>query len=679
MLKKLLLLLLVLVSFLESSLFTSNLQSWEKIYLSLPSPASARRHLRFYTEKPHMAGTVQDYKTAIYTRDRMLDYGIAAEIVEYEVWLPYPKEILVEITQGNFRASLKEEETAELAFNAYSASADVTAPLVYVNYGLPDDYKKLDQMGVSVKGKIAIARYGRVFRGVKAKVAEERGVAGLLIYSDPSEDGFSRGNVYPRGPYRSPTAVQRGSILYSFLYPGDPLTPGVAATKNARRLTPEEARNLPRIPVQPLSYRDATPLLQALRGPEVPTGWQGSLSFPYHVGPGPLEVRLKIDMDFRLRKIWNVIGEIKGTIEPEKMVILGNHRDAWAYGAVDPNSGSAAMLEVARGLGELLKRGWKPRRTIVLASWDAEEFGLIGSTEWVEENGSRLAKNGVAYINVDIAVSGPNFSISGVPSLSRFAKSVMKDVPHPKSGKSILETWSAQMYFQRALSTGQQDVEPLGRLGSGSDFTPFLQHIGVPALDIGFTGPYGVYHSTYDSFYWMERFGDPDFSYHAALAKLWGLMAMRLAVMPLLPFEYAEYGTQIEKFVEGAERSATEKNLDLDLRELRRAAKDFRETAGRYTEMVANIPSDSSKIGSINERFLKAERALIDPAGLQSRTWYKHIIYAPGFYTGYEAEVLPGLEQAINEKEVSRARLAATQAAQALARASSVLFLPATP
>ncbi|MEW6729882.1 MAG: M28 family metallopeptidase [Acidobacteriota bacterium] len=698
--QKKLLLLLVLLSLLQSSRTPNSVapppllttwpispeaRSWENIFLATPTPESVRRHLRNYTAEPHMAGTQQDYNTAIYTRDRLREYGIAAELVEYEVWLPYPKEVAVEmLAPFSYKAILREESLAEEKdsweagvpiFNAYSASADITAALVYVNYGLPADYQRLAKLGVNVKGKLAIARYGRAFRGVKAKVAEEHGVAGLLIYSDPSEDGYSMGDIYPDGPYRAASSVQRGSVIYMFQYAGDPLTPGVAATKEAQRLAPEEAESLPKIPVQPLSYQDAAPLLAALRGPYAPRSWQGALNFSYHIGPGPTQVRLKTVMDYQLRKIWNVIAEIKGVREPEKLVIIGNHRDAWAYGAVDPNSGSAAMLEVARGLGELLRRGWQPARTILLASWDAEEFGLIGSTEWVEANRERLSKHAVAYLNVDMAVNGSNLSVAGVPSLAAFTKSVMAEINDPQTGNSLFENWKQRQYN----ITGRLDTElQLDSLGSGSDYTPFLEHVGVPALDLRFTGPYGVYHSIHDNFYWMEKFGDPTFRYHTTMAKLWGLMALRLATLPILPFQYTNYSAQVEKFIEQIARNAQEKRLGLDLSGLQRAAREFRHAAYLYQERLTQLPPDAA-IETINETLISVERAFIDPIGLPQRHWYRHVIYAPGFYKGYEAEVFAGLQQAIEEGMPAPAAIAIAQAEAALERAKNALLLPATP
>lgn len=656
--------------------------NWEKIFLAVPSPDSARRHLRYYTEEPHMAGSERDYQTAVYTRDRLREYGISAEIKEYQIWLPFPKEQVVEMTAPTkYRATLHEEGVAEdkdsfdkqatPLFNAYSANGDVTGQLVFVNYGLLDDYKKLAEMGINVKGKVVIARYGKSFRGVKAKIAEERGAVGLIIYSDPADDGYMAGDTYPRGPYRPATSAQRGSILYTFQYPGDPLTPGVASTKDAQRIAVSEAQSLPKIPVQPMSYQDASPLLEALSGQNVPRAWQGGLPFTYHLGPGPAEVHMKLNCDFQQRTIWNVIGEIKGKVEPEKWVILGNHRDAWVYGAADPNSGSSALLEVGRGLGELLKKGWQPDRTIILGSWDAEEFGLIGSTEWVEEHRTQLSKNAIAYINVDVATTGPNVSVSGVPSLMTFVHGVLSDVIDPNTNKSLLEAWAQKRGVTSPAKPGNEDLQ-LGSLGSGSDFTPFLQHVGVPSIDLGFYGSYGVYHSIFDSFHWMEKFGDPNFTYHATVARVWGLMAMRLATSPLLPFDYSNYGAQMKKFIEDIDKEAKNAKMDLDLTALRQAAENFYQASKKYQQKLQN--GDNKALRADNDRLLAVERALIDNNGLPGREWYKHIVYAPGYYAGYDAEVFSGLKQAIDERDMARARTGAQQIETALKRATEVLF-----
>lgn len=641
----------------------------EADFIASVSSEEARRHLRFYTAEPHIAGSSRDYQTAIYTRDRLREAGIAAELVEYEVWLPYLKQARVEMLRPKkFKASLKEDPVAEdpdsirgsiNVFSAYSASGDVTAEVVYVNYGLQEDYRKLASLGVSVKGRIALARYGGAFRGVKAKLAEEQGAIGLIIYSDPANDGYMLGDIYPKGPYRPPSGIQRGSVGYTFQYPGDPLTPGRPSIRGEKRLKPEEAKSLPHIPVQPISYQDASPILEALGGPNVPAGWQGGLPFAYHTGPGNVRVRLQVKLDYKQRKIWNVIGEVKGSVEPDRLVILGNHRDAWVHGAVDPSSGSAALLTVARALGAQLQKGWRPARTILFCSWDAEEFGLIGSTEWVEQHRERLERGAVVYINVDSAVSGTNYYVSGVPSLAAFVRSVMQDLKAPRSERSIYEHWAER----RKIDPQSQEMQ-LGSLGGGSDFTPFLQHAGIPSLDMGFSGSYGVYHSVYDSFHWMEKFGDPDFITHAAAARIWGVLALRMATAKVLPFRYEDYASQIKSYVQKLDHQG------VDLKRLLEAAEAFQKASISFRAYIEAHPDRADRI---NEAMIAVERALIDPAGLPGREWYRHVIYAPGYYAGYDAEAFAGLKQALDEQNSLRAEAAAEQARKALERAAQVL------
>ncbi|HUS11966.1 MAG TPA: M28 family metallopeptidase, partial [Pyrinomonadaceae bacterium] len=556
---------------------------WEEEFRSVPQPGSAREHLRRLTAEPHVAGTKEDYATAIYVRDQIRSYGIPSELNEYEVLLPYPKQpgIVEIISPRRERLAIKETVIAEdpsstnakiiPLFNGYSPSGDVTAPLVYVNYGLPPDYEALKKAGVDVKGKIAIARYGNSFRGVKAKVAQDLGVIGLIIYSDPADDGYMQGDVYPKGPWRPANSAQRGSVQFLSTAPGDPLTPGRPAKPGVPRLKMEEVTTLPRIPVQPISYGDARRLLEPLRGPVRPKGFQGGLPFPYHVGgTGYVRVHLKTVMDYQVRKIWNVISRIDGDEEKERWVIMGNHRDAWTFGAVDPNSGTTAMLEAARAFGTLLKKGWKPRRTIVLCSWDGEEYGLLGSTEWVEDNAVELKQKAVAYLNVDSAVSGSNFGVSSVPSMWKLIRGATRDVTDPKSGESVYKQWQDRAREQRPdpeLTDAETGTDTaiaearIGALGSGSDFTPFLQHLGVPASDMGFGGDYGVYHSAYDSFYWMSHFGDPNFVYHVAAAQLWGTVVMRLADAAGLPLDYRDYASQVREFFNEATRIAKHRKL----------------------------------------------------------------------------------------------------------------------
>ncbi|HKP83097.1 MAG TPA: M28 family metallopeptidase, partial [Pyrinomonadaceae bacterium] len=527
---------------------------WEEQFRAVPDPKSAREHLRILTRVPHIAGTKEDYDTAVYVRDQLRSYGLPAELKEYDVWLNYPNTPSIVELITTKRQKLNTHEAVVPGdpsssnpkitplFNGYAASGDVTAPVVYANYGLPNDYEELKKAGVDVKGKIVVVRYGNSFRGVKAKVAEDNGAIGCIIYSDPEDDGYMQGDVFPKGPWRPVASGQRGSVQFLFEYPGDPLTPGRPSIPGEARLRPEEATDLTRIPVQPLAYDEAKTILSQLKGPVRPRGFQGGLPFAYHVGgTNDVKLRLKTDMDYKTRKIWNVVARIDGNEEKDRWVVLGNHRDAWVFGAVDPNSGSSAMLEVGRGFGELLKKGWKPRRTIVLCSWDAEEYGLVGSTEWAEELAAELRTKAVAYLNLDAAVSGPNFSASSVPSLWKLIRAATRDVKDPKTGKSVYQQWQDRARENRPETDQSTSEARIGALGSGSDYTPFLQHLGVASTDMGFSGDYGVYHSAYDSFYWMDKFGDPEFKYHVAAAQVWGTLAMRLADADGLSFDYTDY------------------------------------------------------------------------------------------------------------------------------------------
>ncbi|HEV2763251.1 MAG TPA: M28 family metallopeptidase [Pyrinomonadaceae bacterium] len=688
-------------------------RSLEERFRAVPAPASAREHLRRLTAEPHVAGTREDYRTALYVRDQLRRAGLSAELREYEVLLAYPRRpsIVELVAPRRERLRLRESALPQdptsshprvvPLFNGYSASGDVTAPLVYVNYGLPEDYEALKRLGVDVRGRIVIARYGRSFRGVKAKVAEQNGALGLIIYSDPADDGYMQGVVYPEGPWRPESSAQRGSVQYIFDYPGDPLTPGVAAVPGAPRIPRSQATNLPRIPVQPISYGDARRLLEPLRGPLRPRGFQGGLPFPYHVGGNErVRVRLKTDMSYETRPIWNVEARVEGAQEPDRWVVLGNHRDAWVFGAVDPNSGTSAMLEVGRGLGELLKRGWRPRRTIILCSWDAEEYGLIGSTEWAEEHAAELREKAVAYVNMDAAVSGSNFGAASVPSLWKLVRGATRDVRDPRTRKSVYEAWQqraresqpeAELTDAQAGSDTPIAEARIGALGSGSDYTPFLQHLGVPSLDMGFGGDYGVYHSVYDSFNWMAKHGDPTFGYHVAAAQVWGTVALRLAEARALPFDYADYAAQIREFVNETQRAARRRGpapVDFDAPSLLEAVAQFeaeaRRANARRVELVdeyarTRLRADDSnaraqaRLRRLNDALLAAERALTDPRGLRGRVWYKHQIYAPGFYTGYAAQPLPDLRQAVDERNPAQAREAARRINDAILRAAAEL------
>ena len=664
---------------------------WEEQFRAVPSPASAREHLRRLTLEPHVAGTKEDYATAVYVRDQLRSYGLNAEIREYQVWMNYPNAptVLELITTRRQRLDTREavvpgDPTSSNPkitplFNGYSANGDVTAPVVYANYGLPNDYEELQKAGVDVKGKIVIVRYGNSFRGVKAKVAQDHGAIGCIIYSDPADDGYMQGDVYPKGPWRPVASGQRGSVQYLFDYPGDPLTPGKPAIEGVARLKPEEATDLTRIPVTPIAYDVAKQIIAPLKGPVRPSGFQGGLPFAYHVGgTDDVKVRLKTDMDYKTRPIWDVITRIDGTDQKDRWVVLGNHRDAWVFGAVDPNSGTSAMLEVGRGLGQLLKSGWHPRRSIVLCSWDAEEYGLIGSTEWAEEFADELTQKAVAYLNLDAAVSGPYFGAQSVPSLWKFIRGVTRDVKDPKSGKSVFQAWQDRTNELRTEEQRHTAGEaPIGPLGSGSDYTPFLQHLGIASTDMSFGGDYGVYHSAYDSFYWMDHFGDPGFQYHVAAAQLWGTMALRLADADGLPFDYTDYASEIRGFLREGMRLAGWRKLadDLDDKPMNAALDDFAKEAERIekSRQDAIKSGDRAKLARINDALMNAERQFIDQRGLRGRAWYKHEIYAPGIYTGYAAQPLTDFRQALDDRNAANAKEGLARITEAVKRATTTL------
>ncbi len=675
----------------------------EETFRAVPTANSAREHLRRLTAVPHVAGTKEDYATAIYVRDQIRSYGISAELREYEVLLPYPKQpAIVELVRPRReRLSVREAIVPEdpssshpriiPLFNGYSPSGDVTAPLVYVNYGLPPDYEALKKAGVDVKGKIAIVRYGNSFRGVKAKVAEDHGAVGLIIYSDPADDGYSQGDVYPKGPWRPSSSAQRGSVQYIFEAPGDPLTPGKPSIPGVPRLKMEDVKGLPRIPVQPISYGDAKRLLEPLRGPSRPAGFQGGLPFPYHVGGTEhVKVHLKTQMDYQVRKIWNVIARIDGAEEKDRWVIMGNHRDAWTFGAVDPNSGTTAMLEAARGFGTLLKHGWKPRRTIILGSWDGEEYGLLGSTEYAEEHATELKEKAVAYLNMDAAVSGSNFGAASVPSMWKLIRASTRDTRDPKTGKSVYQSWQdrsregdpeGDMTDAETGSDARIVEARIGALGSGSDFTPFLQHLGIPSTDMGFGGDYGVYHSAYDSFYWMSHFGDPTFAYHVAAAQLWGTVALRLANADGLQMDYRDYAGQIRDYFNESLKTAKRRNLAgaLSDKAMSVAIENLAEEADRIERSKRDALEESgslkrsAKLRRINDALIMVERALTDARGLRGRAWYTHQIYAPGTFTGYAAQPLPDFRQALDDRNIANAQEALERIVVAINRATETL------
>lgn len=620
----------------------------------------SRRKLRYLTEEPHLAGTENSRKVAEYIRAEFESYGLQVQVYEYHVYLPYPLEVHVELVSPTQHLAVSKElgsewdkdsyETEIVAgYNAYSPDGDVTAELVYVNRGLPEDYEVLNALGVSVEGKICIARYGGSYRGVKAKVAGDNGAIGLILYSDPKDDGYVRGDVYPRGPWRSADAIQRGTVKYIFQHASDPLTPGWAATKDAERIPIAEATDLPQIPVVPIAYRDAEPFLKALAGSNVPSEWQGGLPFAYHIGPGPAKVHIKVRCEHSTRPIYNVIAKLEGTEYPDEWVILGNHHDAWVYGAADPGSGTTALLEVAESLGELAEEGVRPKRTIVFASWDAEEFGILGSTEWVEELKTELQQKTVAYLNVDIAATGSRFYVSATPSLRELIRDVTENVIDPKTLKPVYENWKTRQ---------DREIPQIGNLGSGSDHSPFVGHAGISAVSMGFGGAYGVYHAMQDNFYWMEHFGDPTFQYQVAMSKIWGTIALQLANADVLPFDYETYATSLMVPVKLLQNSGSEIKIAKEVKALDALLTEWQQAAGLLNRGLARYVDSGnfSDIAEINRRLYQLERRLIDEEGLPSRPWFKHLVYAPGLNTGYAAVVFPGVLDALEQGDSEQVR-----------------------
>jgi N-acetylated-alpha-linked acidic dipeptidase len=670
-------------------------------FLAVPDPKLAEQHLRTLTEVPHMAGTPEDKATADYVAQKFRDAGLDTEIVEYKVWMNYPSEVSVDVTaprgvtmHGPTREHVDgdpydNDSRVVMPFNGMSPSGDVEAEVVYANYGTPEDFEKLEKMKIDVRGKIVLVRYGQNFRGVKVFVAQEHGAAGVVIYSDPADDGWRRGDKYPQGPWRPDTGVQRGSVGYMFEFPGDPTTPGVASVPSlpdGERISPEQSPQLPKTPVTPLSYHDVSPMLEHLGGPPSPREWQGALPFTYHVGPGPVKVKMHLKQDYQFRTIWDVIGRVRGSELPDEWVVAGNHRDAWVYGAVDPNSGTAAMLEAVHGIGELLKSGWKPKRTVVFGSWDAEEEGLIGSTEWAEQHESDLARAS-AYFNIDVAVSGSKFGASSVPSLKQFLRDVTKAVPSPQGG-TVYDAWQKTSQpggegsqqeptttnYRPPAAQGKSDVA-VGDLGSGSDYTAFLQHLGVSSTDIGSTGPYGVYHSVFDNFAWFKKFGDPDFVYEQQMARVFGLEMMRMADADVLPYDYEEYGKEIAAYIDTAKKRAAGKFGDrpVDFNAASTAARRFEEAGVKIATKQKNPPHDPAKLKQLNSALRDAERALLVSDGLPHRPWFRHVIYAPGEYTGYAAVVIPGVNEALDKSDAERVRQQLAILTSALERAARQL------
>jgi N-acetylated-alpha-linked acidic dipeptidase len=701
-------------------------RQWEEKFKAIPSPQLMRDYMQRLSARPHHVGTPYDKDNAEWLAAKFKEFGLDTHIETFDVLYPTPKERVVELVAGGpkFVAKLQEppvagdptsnQQSEQLpTYNAYSIDGDMTAPLVFVNYGIPEDYEQLDRLGVSVKGAIVIAKYGHSWRGIKPKVAAEHGAVGCLIYSDPNEDGFKQGETFPAGAWRPRDGVQRGSVADDPIYPGDPLTPGVGATKNAKRLDLKDVPVITKIPVLPISYGDAEPLLAAITGAVAPRAWRGGLGMSYHIGPGPAKVHLKVKSDWAgLKTIYDVIGKIPGTTNADQWIIRGNHHDAWVNGAEDPISGLIALMEEARGLGELVKAGWKPRRTIIFCAWDAEEPGLIGSTEFAEEHADELKAHAVVYINSDVNARG-YFGAEGSHTLEKFINDVARDVQDPETKLSVWKRAQLRQIgrpdeiSERQEARARTDLR-IGALGSGSDYGAFLQHDGVAALNLGFGGEDGggIYHSIYDDFYWFTHFSDTDFVYGRALAQTAGTAIMRFADADLLPFEFGNFSDTMQTYVKELKALAQkyrdeiiERNRELEegvfaamtdprvksvppVKEtippylnfapldnatdaLARASAEYRKAIERASANGGAAIAKAS-LAEVNQGLMESEHKLTLEQGLPGRPWFKHFVDAPGQYTGYEAKTLPVVREAIEQKQWKEAEAGIAVTAQVL-------------
>jgi N-acetylated-alpha-linked acidic dipeptidase len=700
-------------------------RQWEEKFKAIPDTANLREYMKRMAARPHHVGSPYDKDNAEWILSKFREWGLDAHIETFYVLFPTPNERLVEmVSPARYTAKLQEpvlsvDPTSDQrdeqlpTYNAYSADGDVTAPLVYVNYGVPADYETLERMGVSVKGAIAIARYGGSWRGIKPKVAAEHGAVGCLIYSDPRDDGYFEGDVFPKGAWRPLEGAQRGSVMRMEEGSGDPLTPGIGATKDAKRLTVKEARTLTTIPVLPLSYGDAKPLLEALEGPVAPGGWRGALGITYHLGPGPAKVHLKVQANWDVKPLYDVIARIPGSEYPDEWIIRGNHHDAWVNGAEDPVSGQAPLLEEARALGELLKQGWKPKRTIIYCAWDGEEPGLLGSTEWVEEHAEELAEHAAVYVNTDGNDRG-YLQAEGSHTLEKFINGVARDVQDPEKDisvwkrlylKRIADAREETMRNKGAISATHFGDQPealeelreradlrIAALGSGSDYTPFLQHLGIASVNLSYGGEDGggIYHSIYDDFYWYTHFSDTNFTYGRALAQTVGLAVMRLADAELLPFDFTNFADTVGKYSKELQKLADDKRWEiiernreiaegvytatsdpkktsvpprveevppyLNFAPLQNAVVVLKRASDRYQKALDAAQQNggaalaSASLASVNRQLFESERKLTNRQGLPRRPWFKHQIYAPGYYTGYAVKTIPAVREAIEQK-----------------------------
>ena len=703
-------------------------REWEVKFRALPDPANLREYMKRLSARPHHVGSPYDKDNAEWILARFKEWGFDAHIEKFDLLFPTPKVRVLEMTEPTkFTAKLEEpalavdptsnQKSEQLpTYNAYSPDGDVTAPLVFVNYGLPEDYEQLERLGVSVKGAIVIAKYYRSWRGVKPKVAAEHGAIGCLIYSEPQDDGYGQDEVFPQGPMRNPDGVQRGSVMdFASASPGDPLTPGFVASESAERLSVKQAPSIAKIPTLPISYGDAQPLLAALKGPMAPVEWRGGLPIPYRVGPGPARVHLKLEFNWDIKPVYDVIAKIAGSVAPEEWIIRGNHHDAWVNGAEDPVSGQAPLLEEARCFGLLLKQGWRPRRTIIYAAWDGEEPMLLGSTEWVEAHADQLRHHAAVYINSDGNDRGL-LNVGGSHSLEHFINGVARDVEDPETKMTV---WQRLHLSEIAEAKSAEDRKELRErpdvrihaLGSGTDFTGFLDHIGVATLDLGYGGEdeQGIYHSIYDDFYWYMHFSDFDFVYGRALSETVGTSVMRLADAEVLPFDFVEQADTVKKYIKDLQKLLKDKQDEigesnkeleegvfqatndprkpkvapkfeevpphLNFAPMENAADTLSRSAERYKRALGKAQASfrHGDIVALNQKLIASERALTNADGLPRRSWYKHLLYAPGVYTGYGVKTVPGVREGIEQKRYAEAEQEIARVGKALADEAAVV------
>jgi N-acetylated-alpha-linked acidic dipeptidase len=644
----------------------------ETKFKAIPSPDEERRQHHIFTAEPHVAGSKRNNELARYMADQWRQEGLEDVIIRrYDVYGSNPKSTLLEmVAPVHYRAGLRElpipgdadlkNKAISSAWSGMSASGEVTAPVIYAHSGNPEDYDLLRQQGIDVKGKIVLVRYSNPYsyRGFKALTAERAGAAAILIYSDPAEDGFKKGEVVPKGPWGPEYHIQRGAITYDFMVPGDPLTPGWASVPGAKRIPVEEAVSIPKIMALPLSWHDAKPLLAAMDGPLAPADWQGGLPIKYHLGGKRVRAHVKIVMDNSIQPYYVVEGRIRGAELPNEWVVLGNHRDAWVFGGVDPSSGTASMMELTRAMGKLARQGTRPRRTMIFCSWDGEEVGLTGSTEWGEQFADELRSKAVAYINVDSSTSGPDFHGQAVASLAPMLVETAHTLNDP-SGKTLYEAWKESAAREkREAKEGEVNDANLAdtRIGSGSDHTVFLNFVGMPVLGLQFDGPYGVYHSAYDDFFWMNHFGDPGYRYHTLMSQLWGVLALRLANADLLPFDFASYAANVRQFVNELTKNKDMSQLDLKpvldgIDAFEAAGKQLDESVSRA---LASGTIDSKRASEINRGMMQVERNWLNPEGIPGRPWFKHILYGARFT--YAHLELPGLTEAVEKQDWATAK-----------------------